>query len=105
MKKLNEIKNLEVSLIPVSNDFFGNSVTVTGLLTGHDLIMGLSEWRKKEKGMPEIFITSTMHKFSENVFLDNMTVPQVEKVLNCKINVLDPTGTAIIKAFSEKAQT
>lgn len=105
MKKLNEIKNLEVSLIPVSNDFFGNSVTVTGLLTGHDLIMGLSEWRKKEKGMPEIFITSTMLKFSENVFLDNMTVPQVEKVLNCKINVLDPTGTAIIKAFSEKAQT
>jgi putative radical SAM enzyme (TIGR03279 family) len=99
IKRLNEIKNLAVNLIKVSNDFFGRTVTVTGLLTGHDLILGLKEWRKNEEETPEIFISSTMLKYGADVFLDNTKVSQVETRLNCKISVLEPKGESLVTAI------
>jgi putative radical SAM enzyme (TIGR03279 family) len=42
LPKLNKIKNLSVDLIPIVNNFYGNSVTVSGLLTGTDIISQLS---------------------------------------------------------------
>jgi len=99
IQRLNEIKNLEVNLIKISNDFFGRTVTVTGLLTGHDLILGLEEWRKEEEEVPEIFISSTMLKYGADVFLDNTKVSQVAARLNCKINVLEPKGESLVTAI------
>lgn len=99
IQRLNEIKNLEVNLIKISNDFFGRTVTVTGLLTGHDLILGLEEWRKEEEEVPEIFISSTMLKYGADVFLDNTKISQVAARLNCKINVLEPKGESLVTAI------
>ena len=42
LPKLNKIKNLSVDLIPIVNNFYGNSVTISGLLTGTDIITQLS---------------------------------------------------------------
>ncbi|MEL7564333.1 MAG: DUF512 domain-containing protein, partial [Dehalobacterium sp.] len=99
-ERLNMIENLKVDIRQIPNEFFGNTVTVAGLLTGHDLVSGLKDWRQGQIQRPEIFITSTMLKYEEDIFLDNMTVTQVENILDCKINVLEPNGKSIVDAVS-----
>lgn len=100
-ERLNMIENLKVNLIQIPNEFFGSTVTVAGLLTGHDLVTGLKDWRQTQNRTPEIFITSTMLKYEEDVFLDSMTVTQVEDILDCKINVLEPNGKSIVNAVKK----
>lgn len=101
--RLNEVKNLEAEIFAIKNEFFGSTVTVAGLLTGQDLVLGLKELKQRQMEPLDIFITSTMLKFEEDVFLDNMTVAQVEELSNFKITVLEPSGKSIvdgIKAIS-----
>jgi len=98
-ERLNMIENLKADVIQIKNEFFGSTVTVAGLLTGHDLISGLKDWRETQTLTPEIFITSTMLKYEEDVFLDNMTVTEVENILDCKINVLEPSGKSIVETI------
>lgn len=100
-EKLNLIKNLQVTVLQIPNVFFGDTVTVAGLLTGSDLISGLKEWRNTQNTVPEIFIASTMLKFGEDVFLDNMTLREVEKILHCKISALEPRGKSMIDAIEK----
>jgi putative radical SAM enzyme (TIGR03279 family) len=78
---LNRIKNLQVNLMAVENHFFGGGVTVTGLLTGKDLIQTL-------KAVPlgeELFISSVMLKDGGDLFLDNMRLQDVQEALGTKI--------------------
>ncbi|ATW24110.1 DUF512 domain-containing protein [Candidatus Formimonas warabiya] len=98
VKRLNQIDQLEVDLISLTNHFFGPSVTVAGLLTGHDLMVGLRDWRRqyKQDDCPEIFVSSVLLKFGEDLFLDNMTVDQVEKALKIMIHAVDPVGESLI---------
>ncbi len=72
---LNKTKNLCLELKVVENEFFGERVTVTGLLTGRDLIKGLSNVPKGSK----IIIPEVMLKQGENIFLDNLHLSDVEK--------------------------
>lgn len=99
VQRLNEIENLTVEVIPLQNEFFGHTVTVSGLLTGSDLMLGLKDWRQKIDHLPEIFITSAMLKDEENLFLDDLTVPQVEEQLHCRIRVVEPQGKSIVQAI------
>ncbi len=73
--------NCEV--VPIVNKFFGETVTVSGLITGKDLIDGL---KNKEIG-EALIIPSNMLRAETDVFLDDVTVSDVEKVLNCKVLV------------------
>lgn len=96
---LRKINNLEIDLIQISNEFFGDSVTVAGLLTGSDLIIGLDDWRKDQiDELPEVCIPSVMLKNGENVFLDGMSVADVEKKLQIKLTSVDPTGKDMVNA-------
>ena len=65
------------------NKFFGKTVTVSGLITGNDLIQAL-----KDKDLGEaLIIPSNMLRAETDVFLDDVTVPEAEQKLNCKILV------------------
>ena len=66
--RLNIIKNLETSLIPIKNRLFGTSVTVTGLLSGKSLLKGVENI---ELGDLVVLPANTLNH--DKIFLDNMT--------------------------------
>ena len=68
ISKLQEIPGLDIYTIPVENHFFGSSVTVTGLLTGQDILNKIKDLSPK----PEYIIISDIVLNPEGVFLDNL---------------------------------
>ena len=81
IQQLNEVENLEVTLVPLCSYYWGQEITVTGLLTGQDLIAGL---QGKHLG-DAILLPSLMLKYGDNRFLDDMTVEEVSQALGIKI--------------------
>jgi putative radical SAM enzyme (TIGR03279 family) len=81
VEQLNTVKGLEIKLAPLRSNYWGQEITVTGLLTGQDLIEGL---KKKELG-EAILLPSVMLKHDENKFLDDVTVDEVAHKLETKI--------------------
>lgn len=69
ISKLQEIPGLEINTISVQNDYFGSSVTVTGLLTGQDIREKIKDLRDK----PEYIIIPDIVLNSEGVFLDDLS--------------------------------
>ena len=82
-KTLNQIQNCHCEIVELKNDFFGNNVTVAGLITGNDLISQL-----KNKNIETLIIPSIMLRPFSCDFLDNITVEEVQKELGCKIVVI-----------------
>lgn len=85
------VKKLDGNMIDVykiRNDFFGNDITVSGLITGGDLINQL-----KDKSLgEELLITDSMLKHGEAVFLDDVTVEEVENALKLKVTAVANDG-------------
>jgi len=93
---LNEhFPNLTVNIFPITNFFFGESVTVTGLLTGRDIAVQLDG---KDVGS-EIFICNTMLRGENGKFLDDLSVNDVENWINKKITPIDNLGSAFVQAL------
>ena len=68
--------NLDVRILPVTNNFFGATVNVSGLLTGGDIIDTL---KKFDRPRDKILIPATAIRFGENVFLDDVTLDDMQK--------------------------
>jgi NifB/MoaA-like Fe-S oxidoreductase len=80
---LNKIQNLHVSVIPIKNEFYGSSVTVSGLLTGRDIIKQL-----KEKGMgDEIWVSHRLLNDEGLCTLDDMTLLEISTELQRPVKV------------------
>ena len=77
-----ERNNLKINLYEIKNDFFGHTVTVAGLMTGQDII---NQLKGKKLGeclfIPEICINDN------GVFLDDLTVEDIETALNIKVRL------------------
>lgn len=86
-EKLQEtISEIKVNVYGIRNEFFGESITVTGLITGKDLI---NQLKNKELGST-LLISSNMiigsyQEESENIFLDDVTLTQAKEELNVNI--------------------
>lgn len=88
-KRYNDVK---INVYPIENRFFGEYVTVAGLLTGQDIV---NELKDKELGC-ELLIPETMLKFDRQVFLDDYTVKLVESILGVELKVLEVNGKAFV---------
>ena len=82
----NKIDGLKIHVYEIENNFFGKNITVSGLITGQDLI---SQLKGKELGSA-LFISASMVKadypvHSEGVFLDDITLEEAEKALDIRI--------------------
>jgi len=73
-----KIHNLTIGIIPVENKFFGKDITVSGLLTGQDIAGALSQVGEARTG---VIIPGTALRKGEGVFLDNMTLDELERQL------------------------
>jgi NifB/MoaA-like Fe-S oxidoreductase len=81
LTRLAGIRGVEIHPLTIKNRFFGPSVTVAGLLTGSDLLKALKQRRKGNL----LVIPAGMLKEDESVFLDNMTLKELEERLDMKI--------------------
>ena len=81
---------------PIENDFFGHSITVSGLVTGQDLIAQL---RGKELGQ-RLFISQNMLRRAEVDFLDGVTLEQAAAELGLPVYPVEQDGFALWDAIS-----
>lgn len=79
-----DIPNLFVNLVAVENRFFGKDITVTGLLTGQDILYALE---RLEGNCSGVIIPGVALRSGENVFLDNYSLDDLKKDLNINVQV------------------
>ena len=80
--------NIKVNVYCIKNDFFGEMITVSGLITGGDLINQL----KNKELSDTLLLPCNMLRSGERVFLDDITVDEVEKALQVKVNIVESSG-------------
>lgn len=85
----------DIRVVPVQNRFFGENITVTGLITGGDLVRTLE---RKELG-DEVIISAAMLRHEEAVFLDDMTLDEAEERLGVKITPVANDGYELLEAL------
>ena len=79
--RLNQVTGLSVELVALNSKYWGQEITVTGLLTGQDLITGLSNKNLQSA----ILLPSLMLKHDDTKFLDDLTVAEVTQQLKVSI--------------------
>lgn len=80
---------------PIRNDFFGHRITVAGLITGQDLMAQL-------KGKPlgnRLLLPDCMLRYHQNVFLDDVTVEEVEHALGVPLVFVEQDGFQLLDAI------
>ncbi len=83
--RLRKVKGLEISLLVAPNRFFGGNVSVTGLITGNDIIQVLGQ---EYKGR-DVIIPAVVLKHGSQMFLDDLTVEQVARQTGAHIHIVD----------------
>jgi putative radical SAM enzyme (TIGR03279 family) len=96
-KIMSKISLLDIRVYLIENDFFGKTITVAGLLTATDLIKNLKNVELGEK----LFITRSMMKADEEIFLDDMTLEELEEILKVEVVACQNEG----KDFLDKLLT
>lgn len=93
---------VKTNVIPIENRFFGERITVAGLLTGQDLKNQLLEQELGE----ELLLTEHMLRDGECVFLDDMTVDELSGALQVPVTIVKSDGKAFLQAvLGEETQT
>ncbi|WP_304942105.1 DUF512 domain-containing protein [Vallitalea guaymasensis] len=85
--------NVKVNIYPIINNFFGHNITVSGLLTGKDIIEQLKD---KELG-EELLLPCNLLRSGEETLLDDITVTDIENTLQVKVTVVKSTGQEFIR--------
>ncbi len=93
VEALNQIEQVDLSLRVITNEFFGPSVTVTGLITGQDLIKQLNAQPLSEP----VVIPDVMLRDGKNTFLDDLTTAQVQEAISAELRVVEPSARGLIQ--------
>ena len=94
---MNKFKNIEINVYRIKNNFFGETITVSGLLTATDLIDQL-----KNKDLGEtLYITRSMMKADEEIFLDNITLKELEEKLNIEVIPCQNEGIDVVDKITK----
>ena len=93
----NKYDTMRGKVYAVRNVFFGDSVTVSGLVTGRDIINQLKGRNLGSRAL----IPQNMLRSGENVFLDGMTVDEISEALEVPIRVVRQDGADLFRAIIE----
>lgn len=83
-----------IHVYPIVNEFFGEQITVAGLITGQDLM-------KQLKGKPlgeRLLLPECMFRSGEEVFLDDVTRQEVQNALQVKVDIVKSSGQDFVNA-------
>ena len=87
--------NVKVHLYEIQNNFFGEKITVAGLITGQDLVEQL---KGKELG-ERLLLPCNMLRDGEEVFLDDVTLSEVKETLQVDLCIVKSSGQDLIEAI------
>lgn len=87
---------LRIDVYEVKSLFFGENVTVSGLITGSDIIDALSGKELHD----ELLLPVNMFRAGEDYFLDDIKKSEIEKKLNVKVTIVPNNGEALMNAFA-----
>ncbi|HHV38192.1 MAG TPA: DUF512 domain-containing protein [Tepidimicrobium sp.] len=94
-KIVNKFKGLDLKILAVKNNFFGNSITVSGLVTGQDIVEQFRDYGD----IDGIIIPKSMLRKDTDVFLDDMTIGDIEDHLDAKVIPVEVSGKDFIDIF------
>ena len=86
------LPEIDLEVFAIRNDFFGENITVAGLITGTDLQTQLKDRNLGEK----LIIPDVMIRCFSDVFLDDIKVSEVELALHCPIDIVKSSGEDLI---------
>ena len=92
---LEKVRGLQVELIGAENTFFGDSVTVSGLLTGSAVIDAL----KNRKDLPCLLLPGNMLKFGDDLFLDSTTPQDIRAKLGTQVLMVEPDAESLYRTI------
>ncbi len=87
-------KRVKINVYEIRNDFFGENITVAGLITGTDLMAQLKGKNLGEK----LLLPSTMIRTGEEVFLDDVTLTELENTLQVSVNIVESDGMSFLES-------
>ena len=79
----------------IRNEFFGERITVSGLITGQDIISQLKGQRLGSR----LLIPCSMMKADEDVFLDDYTVKELSEALQVRVDIVKSSGQDLIDSI------
>ncbi len=93
-KVMEQFPQLNIQVYGIRNEFFGERITVSGLLTGQDIAAQL-----KGKDLGErIYLPQNVLRSGETVFLDDLTVSDLEETLQVPIYIVKSSGYDFLEA-------
>ena len=96
VKDLNAVyPNICVDVVEVTNDFFGPQITVSGLLTGQDIVAQL----KNRTLGSELLLPVNVLRSGEDVLLDDMHINEIEKTLQVPVRIVQSNGNDLFDAL------
>ncbi len=98
LRRLAERTGATLDLVPVENRLFGESVTVTGLVSGRDIVAALAG---RDLGSL-VVIPDVMLKEGEGVFLDDLSVSALEDALKVSVAVAESTPAGLYRTLASR---
>lgn len=92
---MKKFTNTKIYIYCIRNDFFGELITVSGLITGQDLIHQLKDKPLGEK----LLLPCNMFRSEEEVFLDDITLSELSETLQVKTDIVKSSGRDFIEAI------
>lgn len=91
---------LTIHVHAIRNDFFGERITVSGLLTGKDIRAQLADKQLGER----VYLPQNVLRSGEEVFLDDLTLTELEESLQVPIYIVKSSGYDFVEAVLEILQ-
>lgn len=85
----------KLHVVAITNEFFGEMITVSGLLTGQDII---SQLKGRHLGT-RILLPQNVLRSGENYFLDDITLPQLEETLQVRADIVKSSGQDFVRTI------
>jgi putative radical SAM enzyme (TIGR03279 family) len=95
VSKLRTLKNIEIDVIPVVNYFYGEAITVSGLLTGQDIYAQL-----KDRQTGDLILLPPRVLNHNNLFLDDWNIEELQTMIKTPCHVYKETLADFIKVIS-----
>ncbi|MCR5202353.1 MAG: DUF512 domain-containing protein [Lachnospiraceae bacterium] len=96
-ERLSKKLKVKINVKLIVNNFFGEDITVTGLITGGDIIEQLKDYEIGDY----LLIPDSMLKADEPIFLDDLTISDLEEALMTKVRVVASGGEPIVRIIDD----
>ncbi len=90
---------LEIEVVQIDNNFFGETITVAGLLTGQDILDQIASIESEV-----ILISQDMLKSGEDIFLDDISLEEFKSQVNRDVYVVEVDGESMINTIKKEVR-